>query len=164
MKPFVATATAIALLLGAPALAATDEADSAADTGSAEITASGDAAAGETVFAKQCVTCHVVVNEEGETLAGSRGRQGPNLYGVTGAPVGSVEDFKYGKGMAEAAETGAIWDEENFVAYVQDPTEWLREVSGDDKARSKMSWKVRNEQDAADVFAYLHDIAPHEGE
>ncbi len=164
MKAFVATATAIALLLGAPALAATDEAESGADMDSAEITASGDAATGETVFSKQCVTCHVVVNDEGETLAGSRGRQGPNLYGVTGGPVGSVDDFKYSKGMQEASETDVIWDEENFVAYVQDPTEWLREVSGDEKARSKMSWKVRSEEDAANLFAFLHDLAPYEEE
>lgn len=174
MKPIVATATAIALLLAGPTLAATDTSDSATDTaaeaasedaaGTGTITPTGDAAAGETVFAKQCVTCHVVVNDEGETLAGNRGRQGPNLYGVAGGSVAAVEDFKYGPGMAEAGDTGAVWDEENFVVYVQDPTAWLRATSGDPKARSRMSWKVRDEQDAKDIFAFLYELGPHEAE
>lgn len=143
MKPFVATATAAALLLGAPAFAD-----------------SGDAAAGEEAFGKQCVSCHVVKSDDGELLAGNRGRQGPNLYGVTGGPVAAVEDFKYGKAMAEAGESGAEWTEENFVAYVQDPTDWLRTTLDDSKARSRMGWKVRDPQEAADLYAYLHSIAP----
>lgn len=158
MRPFVATATAAALMLAAPAIAATD------DAGAQMSAPSGDAEAGGKVFAKQCVTCHVVKDDDGELLAGSRGRQGPNLYGIIGEPAGAVEDFRYSKGMSEVAETGAIWTEENFVAYVQDPTDWLREVSGDKKARSKMSWKVRDEGDAADLYAYLHSLQPAETE
>ena len=150
MKPIFATATAAALMLAAPAIAADD----------ATVDPSGDAAAGEEVFAKQCITCHVVMDDEGELLAGRNGRQGPNLYGVAGAEVGHVEDFKYGKSAMEAAEQGIEWTEENFVAYVQDPTGWLRDVLDDDKARSKMSWKVRDEQDAKDLYAYLHSIGP----
>ncbi|MFX0545852.1 c-type cytochrome [Roseovarius sp. S1116L3] len=143
MKPFFASATAAAMMLAAPALAD-----------------SGDAAAGEAVFAKQCVTCHIVKSDDGELLAGKRGQIGPNLYGVTGGPVGAVEDFKYGKPMIEAHDTGAEWTEENFVAYVQDPTDWLQTTLDDSKARSKMTWKVRKEQDALDLYAYLHSIAP----
>ncbi|MFD0858252.1 c-type cytochrome [Roseovarius aquimarinus] len=148
MKPNFATATAAAFMLAAPAFAA----EGAAPT--------GDAAAGEEVFAKQCVTCHVVKDDSGELLAGRNGRQGPNLYGVAGAPVAHVEDFKYGKSTMEAAEKGLEWTEENFVGYVQDPTGWLRDVLEDDRARSKMSWKVRDEQDAKDLYAYLHSIGP----
>ncbi|PVA11743.1 cytochrome C [Pelagivirga sediminicola] len=158
MKPFVATATAIALMLGAPALAATDDAETAA------IEPSGDAAAGETVFGRQCATCHVVKDDEGELLAGRNGRQGPNLYNITGHHAAVVEDFKYGKSMAEVADTDTIWTEENFVAYVKDPTDWLRETLDDKKARSKMAWKVRDDKDAADVFAYLHSLSPGDAE
>ena len=157
MKPFVATATAIALLLGAPAYAASDSADGA-------MAPSGDVAAGEDAFGKQCVSCHVVKSDDGELLAGKRGRQGPNLYRVAGGQVAAVEDFKYGKSMAEAGEMGTIWDEANFTAYVQDPTDWLRTSIDDSKARSRMGWKVRDPQEAADLYAYLYSIAPGQAE
>ncbi|WP_138933857.1 c-type cytochrome [Roseovarius arcticus] len=152
MNRFILTATAAALTLGAPAFAASDDTAMAAP--------SGDVAAGEAAFGKQCVSCHVVKSDDGELLAGRNGRQGPNLFGVAGGKVGSVEGFKYGKALAAAGEAGNMWDEENFVAYVQDPTDWLRKATDDKKARSRMGWKVRDPQEAADLYAYLYSIAP----
>ncbi len=63
--------------------------------------ASGDAAAGESAF-KQCQTCHVIENEDGETLAGRNAKTGPNLYGVTGRTAGSLETYarKNGKKLS----------------------------------------------------------------
>lgn len=163
MKPLVATATAAALLLSVPAIATADEAtsDSATTTISAP---SGDAAAGEGVFSKQCVACHLVTSPDGEVLAGTRGHSGPDLYGVAGRPIASHEGFRYGKSIAEVGETGAVWTEDEFVAYVQDPTHWLRETLDSKKARSKMGWKVRDPKDAADLYAYLYSLAPHEAQ
>lgn len=48
--------------------------------------ASGDAAAGEKAF-RQCISCHVVQNEAGDTLAGRNAKTGPNLYGIARGPV-----------------------------------------------------------------------------
>lgn len=147
MKKFIVAAAA--LMLAGPAFA--DSHEMAAPT--------GDSAAGEDVFKKQCVTCHVVVNAEGETLAGSRGRQGPNLYDIPMKHVGTVEDFRYGKPMKAAAELpDLVWTEEEFVAYVQDPSDWLTEKLGK-KSRSKMAFKVRKEQDALDLYAYIHSLS-----
>lgn len=126
----------------------------------AESHVSGDAAAGEEAFGKQCVTCHVVVNEAGETLAGRNSKTGPNLYGVAGRTLGSLEDFRYGKSIVELGETGKVWDEEAFVGYVQDPTGWLRTTLDDKRARGKMSYKVRDEADAVNVYAFLVSIGP----
>lgn len=120
--------------------------------------ASGDADAGEGVF-RQCQACHVVQNDEGETLAGRNARTGPNLYGLPGREAGST-DFRYGDGMKEAGEKGLVWDEENFVQYVQDPTGFLREFTGDDRARGKMAFKLRNEDDAVNVWAYIASLSP----
>ena len=120
--------------------------------------ASGDAAAGEKAF-RQCISCHVVVNDEGETLAGRKAKTGPNLYGVAGRALGAIEDFKYSDIIMLAGEQGVVYDEANFVAYVQDPTGWLREVTGDN-GRGKMSYKVRKEEDAVNLFAYLASLAP----
>ena len=120
----------------------------------AEAHMSGDADAGESVF-NQCQACHVVTNDEGETLAGRAGRTGPNLYGLQGKTAGTVEDFRYSDSMVAAGEAGLEWDEENFVAYVQDPTGFLREYLDDNGARGKMSFKLRSEEDAANVYAYI---------
>lgn len=137
--------TALATLAGGAALA--------------ESHVSGDAAAGEKAF-RQCQACHVVRDTDGNVLAGKAAKTGPNLYGVPGSAAFQVEEFRYGKDSAEAGETGLVWDEESFVAYVQDPTAFLREVTGNGKARSKMTFKVRKEQDALDLWAYLVSVSP----
>lgn len=119
---------------------------------------SGDAAAGESLF-RQCASCHVVTNAEGETLAG-RGRTGPNLFGVAGRAAGSVEDFRYSPGLTATGEAGVVWDEESFAAFVQDPTAFVREATGDNGQRSSMSFRARSEEDALNLYAYLYSLAP----
>ncbi len=121
------------------------------------VEATGDAAAGETAF-RQCIACHVVTNEAGDTLAGRNARTGPNLYGVPGAVVGHVDDFRYSSGLTTLHEQGVIWTEENFVAYVQDPTAYLREATGDNGARGAMAFRVRSEEDALNLYAYLASL------
>lgn len=138
-------ATAATLLLSAPAAFAQDG-DMAAP--------SGDAAAGERAF-RQCIACHVVVNDDGETLAGRNGRQGPNLYGLSGRTIGSVEDFRYSDGLLALNEMGTVWEEDNVTVYLQDPTGYIREATGDDSYRGAMSYRVRSEDDAVNLYAYL---------
>lgn len=120
--------------------------------------ASGDAAAGERVF-NQCVACHVVQNEAGETLAGRNGRTGPNLYGTAGGPAGAVEGFRYSSSLAAYGEAGNVWDADSFVAYVMDPTGYLREALGDNGARSAMAFRVLSADDALNLYAYLEQLA-----
>lgn len=119
----------------------------------------GDAEAGKKAFERQCIACHVVVNPDGETLAGRKARTGPNLYGIAGATIGAVDGFRYGSAITTLNEQGAVWDEASFVGYVQDPTRWLRDTLSDKGARGKMAFKVRKEQDALDIYAFLHSIA-----
>ena len=138
--------SAFACLLAAPALA--------------ESHVTGDAAAGEAAFARQCISCHVVVNAEGETLAGRTSKTGPNLYGIAMRPAGSVEGYRYGKSIVAAGEAGNTWTEANFVSYLQDPTAWLRETLNDPKARGKMTFKVRKAEDATNMYAYLVSLGP----
>jgi len=56
------------------------------------------------------------------------------------------------------AELGLIWIEETFSAYVQDPKGFLKVFLDDKKARAKMSFKVRKEEDARNIYAYLYRI------
>ena len=150
MRPVLREATAALFLLGLAASPVLAEGHSAAPT--------GDATAGEMQFARQCVSCHVVVNAEGETLAGRNARTGPNLFGIIGHPVAGVEGYRYGDDILAVGASGQIWDEEGFVAYVMDPTGWLREATGDRRARGKMAYQVRDAQQAADLYAYLHGL------
>jgi cytochrome c len=119
----------------------------------------GDAAAGEEHFNRQCIACHVVQNEAGEVLAGRNAKVGPNLYGVAGRPPGSYPEFDYSELMEAYGATGVVWEEANFVPYVQDPTGFLREATGED-GRSKMAYQVRDEQAAYDLWAFLSTFSP----
>ena len=118
-------------------------------------TATGDAEAGEQQFNRQCVACHVVADADGEVLAGRNARTGPNLYGIAGRQLGAVDGFRYGDAIVELGEGGTVWTEEAFANYVQDPISWLREALENDRARGKMAYRVRNEQDALDMYAFL---------
>jgi cytochrome c len=125
----------------------------------AESHASGDSANGEAIFNRQCVSCHVVQNEAGEVLAGRNAKTGPNLFHAVGRQPGTYPDFAYGDAMVAYGETGVVWEEENFVGYVQDPTDFLRTALDDRRARGKMAFQLRSATDAADVYAYLATFA-----
>ncbi len=120
--------------------------------------ASGDVANGEAQFNRQCVACHVVRDDNGDVLAGRSAKAGPNLYGIVDKPLASEEGARYGDSLAAAGEAGLVWSEESFVAYVQDPTDWLRDALDDRRARSKMGYKVRSEEDALDIYAYIASL------
>ena len=74
------------------------------------------------------------------------GKVGPNLYGVIGRTMGSVEGFKYSDGLKAKHDAGEVWTEETLAAYATDPNEFLG-------SRSKMTFKLR--KGAEDVAAYL---------
>ncbi len=120
--------------------------------------AQGDAAAGEAAF-RQCVACHVVTTPAGDTVAGRAGRTGPNLYGIAERLAGSVDGFRYSGALEALNGAGIAWTEDNFVAYVQDPSGFARDATGNGGARSSMSFRVRDEADARNLYAYLAQFA-----
>lgn len=120
--------------------------------------ATGDAEAGERAF-NQCKACHMVQTDDGDMIVRA-GRTGPNLWGVIGREAGAVEDYRYSSGMEDAGEAGLVWTEDEFTAYVQDPTGYLREYLDDGSARGKMSFRLRDEEDAADIWAWLASVSP----
>lgn len=119
--------------------------------------ATGDAGAGEKVFNK-CKACHMIKDADGNDIV-KGGRTGPNLYGLLGRVAGSA-DFKYGKSIVEAGEGGIAWNEEEFVKYVPDPKKYLAEVTDNKRARSKMAFKLKDAEDAANVWAYIVSVGP----
>lgn len=95
---------------------------------------------------------------------GRNARTGPNLWGIHGRTVGAVEDFRYSPGLTALMEAETVWDEAAFVAYVQDPTGWIRETTGDNGLRGAMSFRVRSEEDALNLYAYIVSLGGPEGE
>ncbi len=153
----LAGALVMALMI-APALsqdtgssdAATADAAEDVDPEVAAFLAEGDVEAGKAVF-KKCDVCHDV----GEK---ARDKPAPNLNGIFGRAAGAVESFKYSNGMTGAAENGLVWSEAKIFAYIADPRSYLREVSGNPKAKAKMPLRLKKEKDRSDVIAYLKSV------
>ena len=116
----------------------------------------GDVADGEKEFNK-CKACHSITADDGTDIV-KGGKTGPNLYGVIGREIASVEGFRYGESIKALGATGAVWNEELFTTYVQDPTAFLKEQLGDSSARSNMAFKLRKGMD--DVYSYLVSVGP----
>lgn len=116
----------------------------------------GDAAKGESDF-KKCKACHSAIADDGTEIQ-KGGKTGPNLYGVIGRPIASVEGFNYGPSIASLAGKGLAWDEAMLASYVADPGAWLKEQTGDAAAKSKMTFKLP--KGGADMAAYLASVKP----
>ena len=116
----------------------TDEiAEPGADSTGAML-AMGDPTAGEKVFRK-CMACHSVAQD-------GANKGGPNLYGIGGAPVAAVADFRYSDAMKDH---GGDWTPERLSTFLASPR---KDVPG-----TKMGFAgLRDEQDRADVIAYLN--------
>lgn len=114
---------------------------------SGPLLAQGDPKAGEKVF-KRCKTCHQI----GE---GVNNRSGPVLINTVGNAAASVEGYKYSKSMLAASDNGLVWNEENLVSWLMGPSDFMKTVLSDESATSKMTFKLKKQEDAANVIAYL---------
>lgn len=114
--------------------------------------ADGDADKGEKTF-KKCKSCHMIVSDDGDTIV-KGGKTGPNLYGVVGRAVASVEDFRYSSGLTALGEKGMVWDGDAIVAFISNPNDYIAANGGD--GRSKMSFKLN--KGGEDIVAYLESV------
>jgi cytochrome c len=122
----------------APAETAAATPAAAADAGAKLEYASftGDAAAGEKVFAA-CRTCHVF--DDGVN------RVGPSLHKIVGRKSGSVAGFAYSDANKNS---GITWTPQVLFEYLKDPKAY---VPG-----TKMAFPgVKDDQKRADLVAYL---------
>jgi len=122
----------------APAETAAATPAAAADAGAKLEYASftGDAAAGEKVFAA-CRTCHVF--DEGVN------RVGPSLHKVVGRKSGSVAGFSYSDANKNS---GITWTPQVLFEYLKDPKGYI--------PGTKMAFPgVKDDQKRADLVAYL---------
>jgi cytochrome c len=106
---------------------------------------------------RDCRTCHSVIAPDGTELARG-GRSGPNLYGIANRPLGADSGFRfYSNDLQAAGEAGMRWTEDNFVAYLAAPDQFLQEMTGNPQAVSGMHVQLRN--GAHDLFTYLRELS-----
>jgi cytochrome c len=98
------------------------------------------AADGEAVF-KKCSACH--------GLEVGKHKVGPSLAGVVGRKAGTAEGYKRYKGLKDASW---IWTEAELMAYLEDPTAYTKDKSGE---RSAMGFKLKDEGERKAVIEYL---------
>lgn len=104
----------------------------------AERLSGADPEAGAKKF-RQCKACHTVE-------AGGPNRTGPNLYGVIGRPVASVEGFKYSSALGDF---GGNWDVERLDTFFENPRKAV--------PRTRMSFAgLSKPADRANMIAYLN--------
>ncbi|MFM8680294.1 MAG: c-type cytochrome [Alphaproteobacteria bacterium] len=103
--------------------------------------ADGDAAAGKTVFQRQCATCHI------DAAEGPR-RLGPTLFGLIGRKTGAVEGFRYTEANRNA---GFAWTPEKLDQYLRNPREL---IPGTNMAFAG----IRSDADRANVVAYINSL------
>lgn len=92
--------------------------------------------------ARKCAACHTF--EQGGGVL-----QGPNLWGVVGRPVASVDGFSYSAAMREH---GGDWTYEALWTFLENPR---NAISG-----TAMSFAgLRKEDERADLIAYLQTLS-----
>ena len=102
-------------------------------------TMAADAAAGEEVFKKKCLSCHDL----------DKNKTGPALRGVVGRKAGST-DFKRYKGLVDVE---IVWDETSLDEYIKDPKAFVK--ANTDNKRTAMTFKLKDDAQRADVIEYL---------
>lgn len=103
----------------------------------------GDPEEGESVFRK-CKACHQVGPE-------ASNRVGPVLNGILCRPMASAEDYSYSDALLDKASDRSVWTIAALNAYLENPGDFIG-------GRSRMTLKLRKEEDRLDVIAFLSRI------
>ena len=78
-------------------------------------------------------------------------KTGPELNGVIGRVMGSIDGFKYSKGFQQAHDEGRVWDEAAMAEFMANPKAFMK--------GTRMSFVgLKKDEDVAALIAYLSTI------
>ncbi|TQS73184.1 cytochrome C [Rhodobacteraceae bacterium] len=117
--------------------------------------AAQDIEAGSAAFGK-CKACHAITATDGTSIVRG-GKVGPNLYGIVGRPVASQNGFRYREALKDVGASGQVWSAPELIAYITDPSAWLKQKTGDANARTGMT--IRQSDHQADIIAYIESVS-----
>lgn len=99
----------------------------------------GDIAAGKKA-SKKCASCHSFDD-------GGPNKVGPNLFGLAARGRSTAEGYKY---SSVFKSMGGSWNDADLDAFLSDPKAFA--------PGTKMSLKIRKEQDRANLIAFLNSL------
>lgn len=104
----------------------------------------GDPDRGAKIWGK-CKSCHRV----GDGAANS---VGPHLNEIFGRKAGSIEGFRYSKGMLREGADGLTWTPEKLHIYLENPKALV--------SKTRMNFRgLKDARDRIDVLAYLRQFS-----
>ena len=104
---------------------------------------SQDLDAGKKAFAK-CKACHSIKE-------GGKKKLGPNLWGIYGNDIASVEGMKYSKALKKYAEEAGIWQDENLDKWLENPKALVK--------KTKMIFPgLKKADERANIIAYMKSM------
>ena len=101
--------------------------------------AAGDAAHGQALWEAKCIACHAL----------DANKVGPKHRGVYGRTAGTAPGYAY---SAALRASGIVWDAGALDTWLQGPRDL---VPG-----TKMTFRLAQPEDRADVIAYLKSLSP----
>ncbi|MDX8405413.1 MAG: c-type cytochrome [Mariprofundus sp.] len=96
----------------------------------------------------KCKACHTFDQ-------GGRHKNGPNLFGIVGAKAGSTDFKKYSKSLKNG---NWVWDETNLSAWVCNSKSAIKDLTGDEHAKTRMGKQKKCGEKAAAVVAFLNTL------
>ncbi len=104
---------------------------------------SQDLDAGKKAFAK-CKACHSIKD-------GGKKKLGPNLWGIYGNDIASVEGMKYSKALKKYAEEAGTWQDENLDKWLENPKALVK--------KTKMIFPgLKKADERANIIAYMKSM------
>ncbi|MGH1352618.1 MAG: c-type cytochrome [Methyloligellaceae bacterium] len=104
-----------------------------------------DEASGKKVFSR-CSSCHNLTDKK---------LIGPGLQGLFGRKAGSVEGYNYSDDFKALGEKGLIWNDETFLAFIQDPHSYVATTLNKEKIKTRKPKSKLDKDKAEDLLLYL---------
>jgi cytochrome c len=107
--------------------------------------ATADPVKGETLFKKNCRTCHA-------SDSGTGNLKGPSLWNIVGRTRGKIPGYKYSSVLREI---DGVWSYENLNIFISDPSRAIPGTEMSLNPRTNMLNEMLNDTERTNIIAFL---------